>query len=147
MISQRLAQQKSSFSAVAGLPAAAASAPEEPSPVELDAKLFRALGDPTRLQIVEALLEREHNVSELMALLGAPQSRVSNQLMCLRWCGFVASRRQGKYIYYRVTDPLVRDLALLARELSTEHAAALAACPRIDGRGVLSGRARRAGSG
>ncbi len=55
--------------------------------VELTAKLFRGLGDPNRLQILECLVEKERNVGELVDLLGAPQGRVSNHLACLRWCG------------------------------------------------------------
>ncbi len=63
------------------------------------AKFFHGLSDLTRLRIVEVLLEGEKNVSELVAVLGQPQSRVSNHLACLRWCGYVDSRRDGKFVY------------------------------------------------
>ena len=59
------------------------------------AKFFHGLSDLTRLRIVELLLEGEKNVSELVTILDQPQSRVSNHLACLRWCGYVDSRRDA----------------------------------------------------
>ena len=95
------------------------------------AKFFHGLSDLTRLRIVELLLEGEKNVSELVALLGQPQSRVSTHLACLRWCGYVGSRREGKFVYYRVADPRVRQLVALARGVIADHAAAILSCTRI----------------
>jgi DNA-binding transcriptional ArsR family regulator len=94
-------------------------------------KFFHGLSDLTRLRIVELLLDGEKNVSELMALLGQPQSRVSNHLACLRWCGYVDSRREGKFVYYRISDPRVRQLITLAREVIADNAAAILSCTRI----------------
>lgn len=99
---------------------------------EITAKFFHGLSDLTRLRIVELLLdEGEKNVSELVAILGQPQSRVSNHLACLRWCGYVDSRREGKYIYYRVSDPRVRQILALARGVIADNAAAILSCTRI----------------
>ncbi len=95
------------------------------------ARYFRVLGDPTRLRLLEALLAGEHTVSELKALVGAPQSRVSNHLACLKWCGFASSERRGRQVVYRVSDPRVRAVLELAHELSQEHANHLATCTRI----------------
>ncbi len=94
-------------------------------------RYFRVLGDPTRLRILEALLERERTVSELVDLVGAPQSRVSNHLACLKWCRVAESERRGRNVVYRVTDPRVRGLLRNARELSAEHCDHLASCRRI----------------
>ncbi|MGH2601566.1 MAG: ArsR/SmtB family transcription factor [Dehalococcoidia bacterium] len=99
---------------------------------EITAKFFHGLSDLTRLQIVELLLdEGEKNVSELVAALGQPQSRISNHLACLRWCSYVDSRREGKFVYYRVADPRVRQLLALARSVMADHAAAILSCTRI----------------
>ncbi len=95
------------------------------------AKFFHGLSDLSRLQIVELLLEGEKNVSELVSLLGQPQSRVSNHLACLRWCGYVDSRREGKFVYYRVADPRVRRLIELARGVIADNAAAVLSCTRM----------------
>jgi DNA-binding transcriptional ArsR family regulator len=99
---------------------------------EMTAKFFHGLSDLTRLHIVEELLdEGEQNVSELVARLGQPQSLISNHLACLRWCGYVDSRRDGKFVYYRVADARVRQLLDLARAVIADHAAAILSCTRM----------------
>jgi DNA-binding transcriptional ArsR family regulator len=100
--------------------------------LEVTARFFHGLSDLTRLRIVELLLDGEKNVSELVAILGQPQSRVSNHLACLRWCGYVDSRRDGKFVYYRVADPRVRQLLALARGVIADNAAAILSCTRIE---------------
>jgi DNA-binding transcriptional ArsR family regulator len=95
------------------------------------ARYFRVLGDPTRLRIVEALLEGERSVSELVALVGAPQGRVSNHLACLRWCRVAEAERRGRRVVYRIADPRLGDLIAVARALAAREAEHLAGCRRI----------------
>src|SRR2546425_13206359 len=74
---------------------------------ELDlasARLFRVLGNPTRLGLLGLLLERPRTVSELIERLGCSPSRVSNHLACLRWCGFVEAERWGRTATYSIRD-------------------------------------------
>lgn len=96
--------------------------------VDLLARVFAGISDPTRLQIVLLLLEHERNVSELVSLVSTSQGRVSIHLQCLRWCGFVESERRGKFVYYRVRDPRVRQLVKLAQEMVVMHGEQLASC-------------------
>ncbi len=96
------------------------------------AKFFRALGDPTRLMLLEFLVGQEHTVTECVRVAGLSQGRVSSHMGCLADCGYVTSRRQGRHTYYRVTDPRVAELVLLARSLAADNTAALALCARID---------------
>jgi DNA-binding transcriptional ArsR family regulator len=107
-----------------------------PQPVEVDivAKYFRGFGDRTRLQILEALTDRERSVGELVDLIGAPQPKVSSHLACLRWCGFVDSRREHRSVYYRVADKRVLKMLDLAHSLLEDNAEHVAACGRIDER-------------
>ncbi|HWP22971.1 MAG TPA: metalloregulator ArsR/SmtB family transcription factor [Candidatus Binatia bacterium] len=98
---------------------------------EILVKFFKGLGDSTRLRIVEILLEKERNVSELLKLIGAPQSNISNHLACLKWCGYITSRKEGTSIYYQITDDRVRKILNLAREIIAAHAENLYACTRI----------------
>lgn len=98
---------------------------------ELTSRFFQVLADPTRIRIVELLLTGERNVSELVSLLGLKQGRVSSHLACLRWCGFITTRREGKYVYYSITDPRVRQLVQLARQLLADHAGDVASCLRL----------------
>lgn len=75
------------------------------------AKYFRGLGDPTRVRILELLeAEGELSVTELVVAVGEAQSKVSNHLACLRWCGFVEGRRAGRQVRYRVADRRVSEL-------------------------------------
>jgi DNA-binding transcriptional ArsR family regulator len=105
--------------------------PSEDEGVGLVAKFFRALADPTRLRLLEFLLHSEHTVGECVAHVGLAQGRVSTHLGCLADCGYVAARRAGRRTIYRVADPRVADLVMLARSLAADNAAALADCVRI----------------
>jgi DNA-binding transcriptional ArsR family regulator len=96
-------------------------------------KFFKGLGESTRLRIVEALLEKERNVSELLGLIGVPQSNISNHLACLKWCGYITSRKEGTSVYYRITDDRVRKIVNLAREIIADNAEQLYTCTRIKG--------------
>src|SRR5919108_3178721 len=110
--------------------------PDTPTEPELVAKYFRALGDPTRVRILELLRDGgELSVGELVARLGQSQPKVSNHLACLRWCGFVRTRRDHPTVYYRVADPRVTELLALGRALLADNAEHVAACRRIDGAG------------
>jgi ArsR family transcriptional regulator, cadmium/lead-responsive transcriptional repressor len=95
------------------------------------ARFFRVLGHPTRLAILELLLERPRTVSELVNALALSQSRISNHLACLRWCRFAASERQGREVMYRISDPSVRDVVAVARTLAERHCDHLTSCTRI----------------
>jgi DNA-binding transcriptional ArsR family regulator len=106
---------------------------DQPLKTELLAKYFRGFGDPTRLRILELLRERERSVNELVELLETSQSKISNHLACLRWCGFVETRREHRTIYYRVADKRVSQMLELARGLLEDNAEHVAACRSIDG--------------
>src|SRR5205807_5360225 len=93
------------------------SLPETPLDTELVAKYFRALGDPTRLRILELVAHEELSVGELVRRVGRPQPRVSEHLACLRWCGLVTSRREHRTIYYQASDERVASMIATAREL------------------------------
>ena len=112
-------------------PAARALLPTAADGVELVAKFFRALGDPARLRLLEFLLPAEHTVSECVRHIGLSQGRVSVHLACLADCGYVQVRRSGRVAWYKVADPRVADLVMLARSLAADNAAALADCVRI----------------
>jgi ArsR family transcriptional regulator, cadmium/lead-responsive transcriptional repressor len=106
--------------------------PEGVGGVAMVAKFFRALGDPTRLRLLEFLLNEEHTVTECIAHVGLSQGRVSTHLACLADCGYVEVRRLGRNAYYTVADPRVADLVVLAHALAADNCAALTECMRID---------------
>jgi DNA-binding transcriptional ArsR family regulator len=98
------------------------------SEADLLARFFRALGDPTRLRLLSLLLERERTVTELVEAVGAPQGRISTHLGCLRWCGLVTARREGRQMLYAITDPRVRALLSTAGAMLRDYAAGVASC-------------------
>jgi DNA-binding transcriptional ArsR family regulator len=109
---------------------------EAPTEPELVAKYFRALGDPTRVRILELLREHgELSVSELVERLALSQPNVSNHLACLRWCGFLVTRREHPAVLYRVADERVTGLLALGRALLADNAEHVAACRRVDSPG------------
>jgi ArsR family transcriptional regulator, cadmium/lead-responsive transcriptional repressor len=106
---------------------------ESPAPAELLGKYFRGLGDPTRLRLLELLdAGEEYSVGELVERLGVAQPAVSRHLGCLRWCGFVVSRREHRTVYYRLADPRVSELLGIGRALLADNAEHVAACGVID---------------
>ena len=114
-----------------GAPFALSRSPTEP---ELVGKYFRALGDPTRVRILGLLGEHgELSVTDLAGRLNQSQPKVSNHLACLRWCGFVQTRRDHPTVYYRVADERVIELVALGRALLADNAEHVAACRRIEG--------------
>jgi ArsR family transcriptional regulator len=69
------------------------------------AELFRAFSDTSRVRIMYALLDGEKNVSTLADLVGITESAVSHHLRGLRQTHIVTARRDGKEVYYSITDP------------------------------------------
>jgi len=110
--------------------------PERPTELDLVAKYFKVLSDSTRVRILELLDERgELSVSELVEALGESQPKVSNHLACLRWCGFVHTRREHPSVLYHVADERVMAVLALGRALLGDNAEHVAACGRVDGKG------------
>ena len=67
-------------------------------------EIFRVLGDPTRVRILDALVERERSVGDLASGLGVSQSAVSHQLRLLRGARIVRPRRAGRSVFYALDD-------------------------------------------
>src|ERR671919_1859444 len=106
---------------------------EAPSRTELLAKYFRGLGDPTRLRILRLLDQAgELSAGELVRRLELPQATVSTHLGCLRWCGFVSTRREDRSVIYSLADPRVSELVTIADSLLDDNAEHVACCQTID---------------
>ena len=95
-------------------------------------KLFRVLGDVSRLKILDALLEDENNVGELVKVIGLNQGLVSNHLACLKQCGFVNARRGSKFVYHANTDEQVRQLLQIFQDMITRNAEPVWNCMRVN---------------
>jgi ArsR family transcriptional regulator, arsenate/arsenite/antimonite-responsive transcriptional repressor len=80
-------------------------------------RLFKALGDDTRLRIVALLSHGELCVCHIQEALGITQSNASRHLSVLRAAGIVEDRREGTWVYYRLTPPKDPDCARALREI------------------------------
>jgi ArsR family transcriptional regulator len=91
--------------------------------------LFRSLADETRLRIVARLAAGEARVVDLTGELGLAQSTVSKHLACLRDCGLIDYRVQGRQSFYALTRPELMDLLAAAEAVLAATGAAVALCP------------------
>ncbi|AQY70576.1 transcriptional regulator [Lactiplantibacillus plantarum] len=73
-------------------------------------KILKLLSNPTRIQMLNVLEQKEMNVSELVELLGVEQSVISHQLALLKNYQLVSSHRVGKANYYQLDDPHILDV-------------------------------------
>ncbi len=93
--------------------------------------LFRGLGDPARLALLQHLAVGEHRVIELTEHLGLAQSTVSGHLACLRDCGLVTSRPDGRASQWSLThEPQILAVLMAAETLLSATGDAVTLCPR-----------------
>jgi ArsR family transcriptional regulator len=90
------------------------------------ANLFRVLGHPARVRVLELLRDGERSVGALQAELGLDSGGTSQHLAALRRIGLVESRREGTSVYYRVDDGRVFELlesgrAIITRQLAEQQ--------------------------
>lgn len=81
------------------------------------ARLFHALSDETRLEIVRRLAQGERCVCELTGALDAAQSRLSFHLKTLKEAGLVSDRRAGRWVYYSLVPQALEEIAETAKSL------------------------------
>ena len=103
---------------------------DEATALSAAACMFRSLGDPARLAILRHLALGEHRVVDLTAHLGLAQSTVSAHLACLRDCGLVTSRPQGRASMWSLaTAPELLAVLTAAENLLAVTGDAVALCP------------------
>ena len=111
------------------------------------ADTFRALADPTRVRILDALSHGELCVCDLAAVLRVSQSAVSHQLRLLRGMRLVRPRRDGRVVFYALDDQhimaLFRQTLQHVEEDPFDSRASALASPRADARSLRAGRATK----
>ena len=80
-------------------------------------RFFQALGDKTRLRLLNLMGDREICVCYLVEILGQPQPKISRHLAYLRNAGIVAARRDGKWMHYRIVMPPNEGAAQVLRQV------------------------------
>lgn len=102
--------------------------------LELQAKLFRGFADQSRLSILDALRGGPLPVGEIVVTTGLSQPNVSNHLRCLSECGLVASEQEGRFVIYRLNDPLIGDLFAIVDQLMESTAPLIDDCKNYKAR-------------
>ena len=97
--------------------------------VALAAKLFRGFADPTRLAILEELAGGECRVTDLLGRVGGSQGNLSGHLACLKACGMVLDRPEGRQVFYRLADPRVVGVLRAAEALLERSGHEVSLCP------------------
>ena len=91
-----------------------------PAPLyRVEAELFKTLGHPARLQLLELLASGPRSVGELQPEVGLESSHLSQQLGVLRRAGLVVTRKQGNSVIYSLASPHIGKLLGTARQLLT----------------------------
>lgn len=93
------------------------------------AALFRGLADRNRLTIVRCLAQGEARVVDLTSSLGLAQGTVSGHLACLRDCGLVVARPEGRQMFYSLAHPELLELLRAAELLLERTGEAVQLCP------------------
>ena len=109
------------------LPVAASRAAELGRP-EVLATFFHGLSDPTRVRILELLAREPRTVTELVEATRIAQGRISSHLSCLRWCGYVEARVDGRYNRYQLVDDRVREILRHGEAIVRDNADRLTSC-------------------
>jgi DNA-binding transcriptional ArsR family regulator len=100
--------------------------------VGLAAKLFRGFADRTRLALLVALSAGERRVTDLVAEVGGSQANISGHLSCLKDCGLIVDRPEGRQVFYRLARPEVVAVIRAAEALLAGHGHAVALCPNYN---------------
>ncbi|RAP76774.1 ArsR/SmtB family transcription factor [Paenibacillus montanisoli] len=99
---------------------------------EVKAKFIRGFSDKTRLQILESIKNKEKTVSQIVDDLNGNQSNISQHLACLKGCGIIVSRQEGKYIYYSLRNAEIAQLMDIMETVFVQVEEEVAACERND---------------
>lgn len=96
--------------------------------IEVYTKFFHGLSNPTRYKILLSLINGEKNVGELVEGIGCSQSLISMQLKCLKWCNFVKATKEGKSIYYSISDERIIAVIQLGQSIAEGNTDKICTC-------------------
>ena len=81
--------------------------------LELKATMLSGFSNKVRLQILESIKDQEKTVSQIVEEIDGSQSNISQHLACLKGCGIIVGRNEGKYCYYSLRNQHIRDLLMM----------------------------------
>ncbi|MFJ8261218.1 ArsR/SmtB family transcription factor [Rummeliibacillus sp. NPDC094406] len=78
--------------------------------IDMKVKLIHGFSNKTRIQILECIKNQEKTVSQIVEEIKGNQSNISQHLACLKGCGIIVGRNEGKYCYYGLRNQEIREL-------------------------------------
>ncbi|MDQ8738396.1 metalloregulator ArsR/SmtB family transcription factor [Paenibacillus sp. LHD-38] len=99
---------------------------------DVKAKFMRGFSDKTRLQILELIKDEEKTVSQIVDQIKGNQSNISQHLACLKGCGIIVSRQEGKFIYYSLRNDQIGHLLNVMNDVFNQVENEVAACEKND---------------
>jgi DNA-binding transcriptional ArsR family regulator len=98
---------------------------KSPFPKEVykkNAELYKVMANPKRLEILNLIVNKEATVNELSKTLGTRKSNTSQHLAYLRYVGLVTTRRKGKNVFYKITNPKIIEPFKIFNQLRSNKA-------------------------
>ncbi|WP_097027341.1 ArsR/SmtB family transcription factor [Clostridium peptidivorans] len=111
--------------------------------IEIYTKFFHGLSNATRYKILLSLINGEKSVGELVEDTGCSQSLISMQLKCLKWCNFVKATKEGKNIYYSISDKRIIVLVQLGQSIAEGNTNRICTCEILKNEGIKPEEAKK----
>jgi DNA-binding transcriptional ArsR family regulator len=89
--------------------------PLTPEQTQSVAALFKVLGEPMRLRILQCVCHESRSVNEIVELTGSTQANISKHLSLLRAAGVLSREKRGQQVFYSLRDPMALDLCKTVR--------------------------------
>ncbi|MEK4554389.1 ArsR/SmtB family transcription factor [Jeotgalicoccus sp. FSL K6-3177] len=80
--------------------------------IDKKVEFLHGFSHKTRIEILYYLIEKERSVSQILTAVDTSQSSVSQHIACLKGCGLISGRQEGKYIYYQLRNDKIKELLL-----------------------------------
>ncbi|SER65077.1 DNA-binding transcriptional regulator, ArsR family [Gracilibacillus ureilyticus] len=96
--------------------------------VDIKVKFLHGFSHKTRIQILECIKDSEKTVSQIVDEIDGNQSNISQHLACLKGCGLIVGRQQGKYMYYSLRNQQIRELLSMFDDVLAEVQTHVASC-------------------
>ncbi|WP_217587664.1 ArsR/SmtB family transcription factor [Lentibacillus saliphilus] len=98
--------------------------------LDLKVKFLHGFSNKIRIQILDSIKDKEKTVSQIMDDVDGSQSSISQHLACLRGCGLIVGRQEGKYMYYRLLNDKVRHLLNMFDDVLMDVQTGVMSCDR-----------------
>ncbi|MDQ0116235.1 ArsR/SmtB family transcription factor [Paenibacillus harenae] len=99
---------------------------------DVKAKFMRGFSDKSRLQILASIKDGEKTVSQIVDDMQGSQSNISQHLSCLKDCGIIVSRQEGKFVYYSLRNVQIASFIDAMDVVFNQVENEVAACEQID---------------